>query len=80
VRVRPQTLDWLERHDLRWDLLIMRNWGDYEAARDFKHATVGALRKVGLDPRLAFDDDRRNVDMFHAAGVPCIYIHSGYYD
>jgi hypothetical protein len=35
---------------------------------------------VGFDLRLAFEDDRRNVDMFHAAGVPCVYIHSGYYD
>ena len=25
-------------------------------------------------------DDRRNYEMFHAEGVPCIYIHSGYYD
>ena len=34
---------------------------------------------------LAFSDHgmttvKRNYDMFHAAGVPCIYIHSGYYD
>ena len=33
-----------------------------------------------FDLRLAFEDDRRNVDMFHAEGVPCVYIHSGYYD
>jgi hypothetical protein len=80
VRVRPQTLRWLERHDLRWDLLIMRDWGDYGASRHFKEDTVGELRSFGFDLRLAFEDDRRNVDMFHAAGVPCIYIHSGYYD
>jgi phosphoglycolate phosphatase-like HAD superfamily hydrolase len=80
VRVRPQTLGWLERHHLRWDLLIMRDWGDYGAARHFKRATVDELRAFGFEPELAFEDDRRNVDMFHAAGVPCIYIHSGYYD
>ena len=28
----------------------------------------------------AFEDDRRNVAMFHAEGIPCVYIHSGYYD
>ena len=38
------------------------------------------LRHFGFDLRLAFEDDRRNVDMFHREGVPCIYIHSGYYD
>ena len=35
---------------------------------------------TGFDLRLAFEDDRRNVDMFHAEGIPCVYIHSGYYD
>ena len=37
------------------------------------------LRDVGFDLRLAFEDDRRNVDMFEGEGIPCLYIHSGYY-
>ena len=80
VRVQPQTLAWLERYELRWDLLIMRNFGDYRAAREFKRLTVHALAEAGFDLRLAFEDDRRNLEMFHAEGVPCVYIHSGYYD
>ncbi|MCC5952892.1 MAG: hypothetical protein JJU45_12455 [Acidimicrobiia bacterium] len=80
LRVRPHTLGWLERYRLRWDLLIMRDWGDYSASRRFKQGVVAHLRSVGLEPKLAFEDDRRNVEMFHAEGVPCIYIHSGYYD
>ena len=80
VRVQPQTLAWLSRYDLRWDLLIMRDFGDYSAAREFKQATVGELRFYGFDLQLAFEDDRRNVEMFRSEGVPCIYIHSGYYD
>lgn len=80
VRVRPQTLAWLERYKLRWDLLIMRDWGDYSASRSFKREAVEVLRARGFDLRLAFEDDRRNVEMFHAEAVPCIYIHSGYYD
>lgn len=80
VRVRPQTLAWLHRYDLRWDLLVMRESGDYQAAREFKRRALGDLRGARLDVRLAFEDDRRNVDMFHAEGVPCVYIHSGYYD
>lgn len=80
VRVQPQTLAWLERYDLRWDLLIMRDFGDYRAAREFKRLTVHALREAGFDLRLAFEDDRRNLEMFRAEGVPCVYIHSGYYD
>ena len=80
IRVQPQTLAWLARHDLRWDLLVMRDQGDYGAARDFKRDAVGALRSYGFELRLAFEDDQRNVEMFHRQGVPCIYIHSGYYE
>lgn len=80
VRVQPQTLAWLERYELRWDLLIMRNFGDYRAAREFKRLTVDALRERAFDLRLAFEDDRRNLEMFRSEGVPCVYIHSGYYD
>jgi hypothetical protein len=80
LRVQPQTLAWLERYKLRWDLLIMRHVGDYSAAREFKQDTVYDLRAAGFDLQLAFEDDRRNLEMFRAEGVPCIYIHSGYYD
>jgi phosphoglycolate phosphatase-like HAD superfamily hydrolase len=80
ARVEPQTLAWLERYQLRWDLLIMRDYGDYAAAREFKQGTVGELRRYGFELRLAFEDDRRNLEMFRAEGVPCVYIHSGYYD
>lgn len=80
MRVRPQTLAWLERYSLRWDLLVMRDYGDYGSAREFKRRSVGELRDAGFDLRLAFEDDRRNVAMFHSEGLPCVYIHSGYYD
>ena len=33
--VQPQTLAWLHRYRLRWDLLVMRDHGDYGAAREF---------------------------------------------
>ncbi|HLF41068.1 MAG TPA: hypothetical protein VI854_06290 [Acidimicrobiia bacterium] len=79
-RVHPLTEAWLERYEIRWDVLIMRPWGDYAAAREFKRETVWELRQFGFDLRLAFEDDRRNVEMFHAEGVPCLYVHSGYYD
>jgi len=80
ISVRPQTLGWLNRYGLRWDLLIMRDVGSPHAAREFKRRSVAELRGAGFDLRLAFEDDRRNVEMFHAEDVPCVYIHSGYYD
>jgi len=80
IRVQPQTLGWLDRYQLRWDLLVMREHDDLMAFRHFKRRTVEELRDYGFDLRLAFEDDRRNVDMFHSEAIPCIYIHSGYYD
>jgi hypothetical protein len=80
VWVRPQTLAWLHRYGLRWDLLVMRDFGDYRAARDFKRRSVRELRQAGFELVLSFEDDRRNVAMFRDEGVPSVYIHSGYYD
>jgi pyridoxine 5'-phosphate synthase PdxJ len=58
----------------------MRPAADYLPSPDAKRLAVRELRAAGFDLRLAIDDDRRNVDMFHAEGIPCIYIHSGYYE
>ena len=80
-RVHHLTEAWLRRYEIRWDLLVMRPWGDYELARDFKQSTVWDLRALRLRPRAsAIEDDRRNVEMFRSEGIPCIYVHSGYYD
>lgn len=80
VRVRDLTTEWLHRHGLRWDLLVMRDSGDYSKALEFKRRTLSELRDMGLELELAFEDDARNREMFHEEGVPCIYIHSGYYE
>ncbi len=80
LRVRPQTLAWLARYGLRWDLLVMRNRGDYSQVTWFKRDVVDDLRAYGFDLRLAFEDDPANFAMFHAVGIPCVYIHSGYYE
>jgi hypothetical protein len=78
--VQAQTLAWLDRYHVRWDLLVMRPEHRYQPAVVFKAAMVDALRAEGFDLRLAFEDDRRNVAMFRDKGVPCVYIHSGYYE
>jgi hypothetical protein len=79
-RVHPLTEAWLRRYGIRWDLLVMRPYGDYDVAREFKATSVVDLRRYGFDLRIAIEDDRRNVAMFRAEGVPCLYLHSGYYD
>ncbi len=80
LRVRPQTRAWLDRYGLRWDLLVMRDRGDYSQVTTFKRGVVHDLRGYGFDLRLAMEDDPSNHAMFVAEGIPCVYIHSGYYD
>jgi len=80
LRVREETLSWLQRYRLRWDLLIMRPYGDYSRAAEFKQDSVWDLRHQGWEIRLAFEDDPRNLAMFRHEGIPSVYIHSGYYD
>ena len=54
-RVHHLTEAWLRRYRIRWNVLLMRPWGDYEMARDFKQASVWDLRNYGFELRLAFD-------------------------
>jgi hypothetical protein len=37
------------------------------------------LRTYGFEVRLAVEDDPANLEMFESEGVPCLYVHSGYY-
>lgn len=80
LSIRPQTVDWLDRHEIPYDLLVMRSDVDRRASAAYKKSSVDELRAFGFVPRIGFEDDRRNVEMLRAAGVPCVYIHSGYYD
>jgi len=78
-RIQDQTLAWLERFAIRWDLLVMREHGDYSGVDSFKRDVLRDLRDRGFDVQLALDDDPKNHAMYVSEGVPCIYIHSGYY-
>ena len=84
LTARPDSIfdpphQWLLRHEVRWDLLIMRGYGDYAPSPDVKRAELRELRAAGFNPRLALDDAPRNVAMFRCEGVPCLEIPSGYH-
>lgn len=78
-RVQARTLEWLHRADLRWDLLIMRPPGDHLRVSEYKRRALRALRAEGLEVRFAVEDDPQNHAVYLEEGVPCLYVHSGYY-
>ena len=80
VRVREPTVTWLVEHGYRWDLLVMKDDDDYRRTHLAKREALATLREAGFTPVLALDDEPGNVDMYRLEGVPCLYIHSGYYD
>lgn len=75
------TVEWIQEHGYRWDVLIMRHRSDGGlSSPKFKRRSVDELIERGFDPQLAIDDDQRNIDMFSDAGLPVRYVHSGYYE
>ena len=79
-RLRQLTLKWLEGHELRWDLLALRGPAeDMTHSVRFKHTALALLRSFGFEPSFALEDDPRIVEMYAAAALPCLYVHSGYY-
>ncbi|HAQ24039.1 MAG: hypothetical protein CL467_07625 [Acidimicrobiaceae bacterium] len=80
ARLVHTTVAWLERHNVRWDLLVMRVDGDNRSSPDVKRDALADLRATGHRPDLAIDDDPRNAEMYRSEGVPVVYMYSGYYD
>ncbi len=66
------TIDWLARHGVRWDALVVRMPGDRTAASRFKVSVLRALGAAGLSVVLAVDDDARVVEAYRRAGIPTL--------
>ncbi len=79
-RLRQVTLDWLGHHGVRWDLLALRGPDqDMTHSVRFKRESLALLRCRGFEPAFAIEDDPRIVEMYAAASLPFVYVHSGYY-
>jgi beta-phosphoglucomutase-like phosphatase (HAD superfamily) len=74
ARTRDDTVAWLERHHVRWDLLVLRADSDRRPAPAVKQEALAAIAGLGFEARLAVEDDERNAAMFRAAGVPCVQV------
>jgi hypothetical protein len=66
------TVDWLTRHGMRWDLLLVRRRGDRTGAARFKRVVLGSIRDAGFSVAMAVDDDERVTTMYLAEGIPTV--------
>ena len=57
----------------------MRPLGDFQASPGFKKDETKHLFARGFLPRLAIEDDMRNVRMYRSIEVPTIFLESGYH-
>lgn len=73
------TREWLERHGVRWHLLVLRGDDAVLGAPEFKCSVLAHLRESGFTIELAFDDDVNICEMYRAEGCGAVYVHSGYY-
>lgn len=85
--VHKETVKWLKKHSVRWDLLVIRHSAQKDLpARDFKVEAIKNLCTRGFNFVAGFEDDPKNVealkdsDLVGGAKIPCIYVHSGYYE
>ena len=77
--VQSKTVQWLKRHSVVWDVLIMRSDDDHRQSSEMKLTALNQIRDARYDPVLVFDDDPKNIAMFLEQEVPAISVHSGYY-
>lgn len=77
--IQLETIDWLKKHGVVWDALIMRSNDDFKESAKMKLSALNQILDAGYVPILVFDDDPKNIAMFSEHQVPAISVHSGYY-
>ena len=75
-----KTVFWLNQNKISWDALLLRKEKDDRSSPEVKLDLLRDLIESGYEPKLALDDDPRNLLMFWEQKVPSIYVHSGYYE
>lgn len=76
--VRDNTVNWLFRYFIPVDYLFMRTAGDHQPDTDLKASWLATLAEKDRKRIAAvFDDRKRLVDMWRAAGLVCFQVAAG---
>lgn len=66
---RRATEEWLYKHGVKYDHLLMRKTGDYRADHIVKKELLEEIRSMGYEPWIVFDDRQEVVDMWRREGL-----------
>jgi hypothetical protein len=76
---RDLTVNWLKRHDIRWDYLRMRRSGDHRPDTVVKKEMLDDIRASGFRPLFAVEDRAGVTKMWRENGVRCLQVCDGDY-
>lgn len=69
---RQTTIEWLNRHGIKYAALYMRPEGDHRADHIVKAQLIAGMREDGYEPWIAVDDRPSIVAMWRENGVTCL--------
>jgi predicted kinase len=74
---RPETEDWLRRHDITYDELFMRAEKDMRPDNIIKYELFNKHIRDDYDILAVYDDRDQVVNMWRAIGLPCFQVAPG---
>ena len=74
---RDVTEAWMERHFIKYDLLMMRPAKDHRPDVEVKLEMLGKMRAEGMEPHFVVDDRNSVVAMWRDAGLVCLQVADG---
>ncbi len=77
ILYKQDTEDWLKMHGVPYDMLFMRKEKDYRKDQFIKKEMLEAIKFLGYEPELSFDDRDRVVKMWREEGIRCFQIDYG---
>lgn len=73
-KYREETVTWLDKYSITYDLLEMRCDSDFRKAHIVKKQILDSKLRPYYKITLAFDDSANNIQMFHTIGIETVSI------
>lgn len=74
---RKETKHWLDRHEISYHGIYMRQDGDHRPDHIVKSELMDRVRADGFEPVMIFEDREQVVKMWRERGIPCAQVAEG---